>query len=436
MKKRIFCIMLALVLLPSCLGCTPTAPSGTSTLSGSTADPLPSFSINQGPPSDPSIPTIPQPPATGNPTQPNTTVTTIPPEQRGQVRLYTCDDRLYDIYCSLAADYKAIYGVEVIVLLGQGGSCRESLAAFMGSQQVPTVFCLHNGADMEYWAASLQDLTGSAVVSQLYSPALAFHSESKILAVAADVEGYGLIYNASLLAQAGFTRTDITDYAYFEMVCQRITKEKPGFYAFSGLQFTDTGHRGLACLLTGMLPQADQLQSFLKLYLANDKTSTNPLSQFLGEQTLFYVGGTWDYSKVAALGDNKLDILPAFAPDSGFLQCIPKLSWGVNSQVDARDIRESLDFLRWLVSSSGGKAAPVDRLQLLSPYKNADYYSNKLQEKLRIYMASEPIRASWDCCGGLDTAQLKALSTALNTYTKNTSAANWQKVIDILNGNT
>ncbi len=420
MKRRIFCIIFALAILLGCLGCSPDTPT-----TGSTGGSVPSTSTSQG------IPTDPLPPNTTVPTPP-TTITTIPPELRGQVRLYTCDAALYEAYCRMGADYTAIYGVEVVALLGQGGSCRESLAAFMGSEQVPTVFCLHSEADMEYWAANLYDLTGSAVVSQLYSTSLTHKSDGKILAVPVDVEGYGLIYNASLLAQAGFTRSDIVDYAYFELVCKRITKEKPGFYTFSGLDFSNTDHGGLACLLTGMLPEAEQLKSFLELYMANDKNSTNPLNQFLTEKTLFYVGGTWDYDKVASLGDNKLDILPAYGPNGGNLQCIARTSWGVNSQVEARDIRETLDFLRWIVTSHGGQEAPVDRLQLLSPYKDAAYYSNKLQEKLRIYMASEPVVTKWDCCD-TDGNQRSALSEALKTYTKDPSAANWQKVLEAWN---
>ncbi len=409
MLKRLLGLTLALLLLAACTPTAPSAGTGSSATAGSS----------------------PLPPLT---TQTPTAYPTIPPEERGQVRLYTCNSELYDIYTRLAADYTKVSGVEVSVILGQG-DCREALQAAMDGENAPTIFCLHGAEDLNYWQEALYDMTGSAVVSQLSSLAFAQKLDDKILAVAADVQGYGLIYNASLLAKAGFTRSDIKDFAYLELVCQRISTKKPGFSAFSALDFSDPGHYGNGCMLSGISADAQELRSFLQLYLAHDKASTDPLSQFLTEKTLFYLGGTWDYDRVAALGDNKLDILPAFSVSGGSLRCNVSLAWGVNAHVGEKDIRQSLDFLRWLVVAGPDGSAPVDSLELLAPYRAASYYGNKLEEKLRDYMSAEPVSVDWNCCGYLSDDQLQALSSALSTYVKSTTDENWQKVESILSGN-
>ncbi len=409
MLKRLFCISLGLMLL-FLSGCNP-APDSTA---GSSAS-VPSGN------SGTTTPTVIPP------------YTTIPPEERGTVRIYTCDATLYRHYLALADAYTAQNDVEVTVVLGEG-DCREALAAEMGSENAPTLLCLHSAEDLTYWQDSLYDLTGAAVISELYSLDFVKRAEDKILAVAADVQGYGLIYNASLLAQAGFTRSDITDFAYLELVCQRISKQKPGFSAFSGLDFSNAVHRDTACMLSGIAGDGEHLKRFLDLYLAHDKESSDPLQQFLDEKSLFYVGGTWDYEAVAALGDNKLELLPAYCTHGGSLKCITELCWGVNSRASDRDIRQTLDFMRWMVMARQDGPAPVDTLGFLAPYRGAGFYANKLEEKLRTYMSQEAVSVDWNCCNSMGQQQLQALNDALALYSKNSTVENWETVENILAG--
>ncbi len=365
------------------------------------------------------------------PTITNSDGSVIIPEP-GQVTLYTCDPQLVPVYGKLASEYTRLTGTVVTIVSGQGGNCYTELQQKLASNKVPTVFCLHDEASMNAMADSLFDLTGSAFADTLCAPEFGFRADGRLLALAADVEGCGLIYNAELLTKAGWTREDITSFADLQTTSQYITGSKPGYSVFSTPDFSDTGHKGLACLLAGQLSDPQQLRSFWDLYLANDKAADSALEQFLSQNSIFYAGGTWDYEKVAPLGDHKLDILPAYCPEGGSLQYITNMCWALNRSASPEDLDRTLDFMVWLVSARKNGSAPVDELGLLAPYADAASYQNPLEKKLRQYMASEAVSAAWACCPGKTEEDLASLSAALLAYAQAPSDETWAAVAEIL----
>ncbi len=410
---RKFLSAVSLVLMLACLltACGGPAPGSSGASSGSTPD---SQAPSQG-----VRPTTPG--STAGETDP-----TAPPAMPGKVSIYTCDEALAQVYRELAQEYVLQKGVEVSVVTSGGKPCGEALPELLASQEAPTVFCMHSGADMLALEAYLYDLTGSVVVSQLSNPAFALKKDGRILAVSAHIQGYGLLYNKELLARAGFTRTDIRNFADLEVACLLIRQAGLGISAFPALDFSDPDHGGSTCLLTGAQQDPESLRAFLTLYLANDKSTTNSRQLFLSGKTVFYLGGTWDYEAVSSLGDNKLDILPAFDQNGSGLRCTTELAWGVNGQASSVDIRQTLDFLRWLVTEHQG-AVPVDRLGLFSPYLQAKNYGNQLEKLLRGYIAEDPVSNGWGCCG-LSDPKLTELHFALKAYAANPTNTLWAKV--------
>ncbi len=347
---------------------------------------------------------------------------------RGSVQLYTCDPALASVFTSLAEAYTKQTGIQVTVITGSADSCGSDLEKAMASEAAPTLFCLHSREDMEKWQDSLYDLTGSALLEKLWSPDFALGADGKKLAITVDLEGSGLIYNATLMAQAGFTRSDIQDLADLEMVAQFITGKDLGYAAFSAIDLSATDHGSMACLLAGMLPTADALRSFWDLYLANSQRSGKSLDSFLAEDAVFYLGSTRDYEQVSGLGVSNLDILPAYSSAGSGLSCVSTLCWGVSSQAATQDIQQTLAFLDWLVTATEEGPAPIDGLGLLSPFRDAAAYSNLLEKKLRTYLSTEPATVSWDCCGSLSEDSLSALAAALATYSDDPTDENWQAV--------
>ena len=357
--------------------------------------------------------------------------TTLPPEP-GVVRLYSCDPALQAVYVDLAAEYYAETGTEVIVLSPGEGSCEETLSAMLASDQAPTLFCVHSREMFDVLQGKLQDLAGTPAASALYGEAFAYTADGKLLGLAANVTGSGLIYNAASLAKAGFSASDIKDFAYLSNTVHYITANRGSLnmYAFTAPDFTDSH---LMEHLAGLYRESDHLRSFVDLYFANTTSKTTTLHYFLNGTSVFYIGGTGDYDKVSSIGSNNLGFLPAYAEDTESVQCFSNHYWAVSGTASQTDIAETVKFLSWLVTVEDGQV-PVDRLGMLSPYQGAAYAGNTLEKALREYISTGNAHVSWTVGG--DTVDMDAFVAALQAYKADASDENWAAIVAALESKT
>lgn len=420
MKKRmliaaaavLFVIVAAVVLLPS--NTTPPDPStGAATTTGSTAD-------TTMPTVKPTTSVVVTPTGTTVITLPPPT-TTLPPEP-GVVRLYTCDAAQYEAYLALAAEYYGETGIEVLVLTpAEGETCEAALTRLLAGENAPSLFCVHSRQMLEQ--LQLYDLTDSAVAAQLYGPAFAQSVDGNMVALSMDVGGSGLIYNASKLAIAGFSESDISSFAALKVTVSYLTANKSELgYAFAAPDYTD---EHLMEHLAGLYPDADQLRAFFDMYLKNCTAKTTTLKYFTNGTTVFYIGGTAEYEKVASLGSNNLRFMPAYSQDTAMVQCFSSLYWAVNADVSDADIQETLDFWAWLVTAQAD-AAPIDRLGMLSPYQQATHADNILEKKLREYITDGDAYVTWNLSGNV--TDLEAFTAALKAYAASQTDENWAAV--------
>lgn len=376
---------------------------------------LPSAHPSQGVPDASTSPTTPTAP--DDPTVVPTTGTT--PEYSGVVRLYSCDDGFLAVFTELATEYTALTGVEVVVLRPEDG-CQETLKRYMESEDPPTVLCVHNQRQLKQWSNTLLDLEDTALAAALCNDGLGLRLNGKLLGVPAAVEGYGLLANAELLATGAYTCGEITNFSILTEVVQNLKNNS--IKAFPTATFT---MRDAWYLLMG-----EELQStrdFIDLYLTNCSTSGDPMSLFLNEKSAFYLSGTWDYDALAssagtALEVINLDILPNFS--AGVMQYICSTAWCVNAGARQEDIDATLAFMTWMVTAGEEAAAPVDRLEVLSPFADARWYGNQLQKKLRSYMLTEAAAIQWDG-GEMGT---DPLLMALNSYLAERTDENWEQL--------
>ncbi len=354
------------------------------------------------------------------------------PAWDGAFTLFTCDSALYTVFSQLAVEFNQVTGTQITVrTLQEGQTCREALLEAARNGDMPTLFCMHSQADMEAWENRLYDLKDTAVVQALCQETFALSSGDRILAVGADVDGYGLLYNASLLAKAGFTRTDIASYTDLETACQFITSKSFVFKAFSAPDFAQGQDRDLASILAGSL--GAELRSFWDLYIHSGGTGTQGLAQFQEGYSVFYVGGSWEHEQAAVIGSQNLDILPLYGASGGAMRYAVNLAWGLDSLAEAEDIRLALAFLGWLVTAPEEGTAPVDRLGLMSPFRDSATYQNTLEKKLRGYMNTEPALADWSV-SSLSEQQLISLCIALTQYSQDPTDDAWTAVEAILEG--
>ena len=400
MKKQVF-ILLACLLLSAAMCMTVSWPQ------------------QEGTPLLPILSTRPTKPTTSS-TQPSSV-----PEAPGVLRLYVCQREDVSVYEELAQQYSQHTGVECQILTGD-------LQTLMAGEDAPTIFCVHSQQEAARWADHGLDLTGNALLQQLYSQAFALQQEGKILGFAMDMDVNGLIYNAALLAKAGYTRTDITNFAELQAVVEYITIDRKvlGFQAFG----TAVSDRRLASILAGMSRDPAQIRGFLDLYLANDKTGGVAMEQFVGEQTVFLIGGIGDYEALEDLGIHNLDILPLFTENGGGLHCVCDTYWCVNGKASQADVEVSLDFLAWLVNAGEDGTVPVDALGWVSPFAEANGAENALARLLRKYIVAEPVNVQWSMENSRTLQEWEDLAAAFAAYIATPQEETWAAVEALLQG--
>lgn len=346
------------------------------------------------------------------------------PSREAAVRLYACDLEDRESLEELALQYEELTGISCRILTG-------NLEALMEGDEAPTIFCVHSQQEVEQWADRMLDLTGSAVLEMLVSPEFALTIEGKPLGVALDAECYGLIYNAALLARAGYTRSDITDFTSLQTITEYITRDRKvlGFHAFCQANLEDTV---LARYLAGLSNDPADIRLFFDSYLANATVQGDPLEQFVAGKTVFYVGGVWEYEQIAALGLSNLDILPLYTPGGGSFHCFDAVYWCVNAGALEEDIAAGLDFLNWLVRAGENGSAPADRLDALLPFTGVKGAGTAFERLLKKHIAAEPVRLRWEIAEGMTAEELSDLTLALSRYADQATDENWEAVASLL----
>lgn len=377
-------------------------------------------------------------------TQPPAQATAAPtvPAYLGEVRIYQCDPQKDDAWKAIAEQYTMQTGVRVTIMTVQSDDCADALAGYMQQTGAPTIFCLHSSADALLWEDHCLDLTGTRIVSHLQNDAFALRDGEAILGVAAEMESYGLIYNAQLLARAGYTASDITDLTALRDIAQDITANRRtlGFSAFVSPDLRSTAHRSMLCLLAGVSNDAAAVRSIVELYAANcaadvadfsQTTAQDALDDFLSGKAVFYPGGTWEYEKFDTIKDYNLGFVPIYTADTTNETGLDHLCtryWCINSQTSPLDQAASLSFLNWLVTAKEDEAAPADALEQLMPYRMTRYTANALEQLALESLRKGVATVREDPCGALSTALLEQLGDALAAYAASPTQELWDLV--------
>lgn len=362
-----------------------------------------------------------QPQATS--TAPTQTAPEPPAPPQPHVRILNDDPSLQAAWEKIAADYTKATNIPVTVIpAGQAG------------EETPTLFTLHSEAELDQWKDLCLDFSGSAVYNQLASWDLTLRDDQKVCGIANNIDTFGLIVNTELLARAGYTLSQITSLAELRQKAGTIytNQETLGFTAFASADLTGNMAAYLASI-------PDNFQAFLDLYINHstcypselaEKTAADSLEDFRSGKAVFYLGGTKEYQQ---LTDMKLDILPIFRgteDDARQCLCVAATSyWCVRNDAAPQDIQATLDFLAYLVTRDADGNVPVDQLQLLSPYRQATYSSNKLESHLRQDLVSGK---EWLICDPVEELP-EGYAEALLAYAAAPNGPNWDAVLAALN---
>lgn len=326
----------------------------------------------------------------------------------------------------------------------------QKLQSEISKSSAPTLFQVNGPTGFANWKDYCLDLTGSKVLGELANDALKLEGDGKVYAIDYVEEDYGIIYNKDLLTKAGYSADDIKDFDSLKKVADDIQARKAelgveGAFTSAGMdsssnwrytthlanmpihyEFKDENEDDTDAIKGTYLPQYKQI---FDLYLTDStcdpsqvasKTGDDAVNEFLNGKAVFYQNGTWAYKDIAALGDDKIGMIPLYigvkGEDKQGMCSGGENYWCVNPQASADDQAATLEFLNWVVTDDEATKAIAEDMGLTMPFKSAKEVANPLAKIAKEYVDKGCEAVAWDFVHIPSEEWKKNLSSALVSY--------------------
>ena len=306
-------------------------------------------------------------------------------------------------------DYAKLYtektGVEVKVITGGGSSDYNTvLKAEMQSGREPDIWVIEGPTGYELWKDKIADMTGADWTQYT---AAAYVADGKVVGFPVAVEGYGMAYNADILAKAGIDPKTLTNFdaykAAFEkldsmkeelgldMVVSMVAGTVPGMTWVTGLHnfnvYLSVGlERGDSTIIDKLLKgevdaerfhQYCQYVALLFKYsdpdmLLNGNQETQMVA-FTSGKAAFYHQGNWMDPTIAQAGGVTFPV--AYAPhaflkeDTDGILTDAAAWYVVNSK---GNVEEATAYLNALCGTDEGKEYMVDKAGMIPAFSNVE----------------------------------------------------------------
>ena len=330
------------------------------------------------------------------------------PAAEGSVYYLNFKPEADEAWQSLAKTYTQLTGVPVKVVTAASGTYQEILTAEMDKSEAPTMFQVGNQGAVATWGEYCYDLTGTDVWNEMTTHAFDLtNADGFTYSIGYCYECFGIIVNKALLEQAGHSIDEITNFESLKAVADDIHARAAelGFDAFSsaGLdgssswrfsghlanmplyyEFRDDGVTAQPATITGAY--LDNFKAIWDLYITDSATTGADLltatgdaseAEFGNGQAVFYQNGSWEYSALTGnygMNADDLQMIPIYCGVEGEeeagLCSGTENCWAVNVEADEADIKATLDFMKWVVTSEEGTTMLAEQFGPC-PFKNA-----------------------------------------------------------------
>ena len=333
---------------------------------------------------------------------------------------------------ALAKTYTDQTGVPVKVVTAASGEYETMLVSEMDKDGAPTLFQCNEGG-VATWGDFCYDLSDSAVYNELASKDYALkNADGEVISIAYCLETYGIIVNKALLEQAGHSLDEITDFDSLKAVADDIHARagELGFDAFTsaGLdgssswrfsghlanmplfyEFRDDGVSSKPATIKGTY--LDNYKKVWDLYITDSATTGAALLTATGDQAeaefgegkaVFYQNGTWEYSNLTGekfgMNADDLTMIPIYCGVEGEekagLCTGTENYWSVNKNAKEEDIKATLDFLYWVVTSEEGTTMMGEQFGAC-PFNSSKAPSNPFSALANEYVANGCYPVTW-----------------------------------------
>ena len=332
---------------------------------------------------------------------------------------------------ALAKTYTEQTGVPVKVVTAASGEYETMLVSEMDKDGAPTLFQCNEGG-VATWGDFCYDLSDSTVYNELASKDYALkNADGEVISIAYCLETYGIIVNKALLEQAGHSLDEITDFDSLKAVADDIHARagELGFDAFTsaGLdgssswrfsghlanmplfyEFRDDGVSSKPATIKGTY--LDNYKKVWDLYITDSATTGAALLTATGDQAeaefgegkaVFYQNGTWEYSNLTekfGMNPDDLTMIPIYCGVEGEekagLCTGTENYWSVNKNAKEEDIKATLDFLYWVVTSEEGTSMMAEQFGAC-PFNSSKAPSNPFSALANEYVANGCYPVTW-----------------------------------------
>ena len=335
---------------------------------------------------------------------------------------------------TLAAAYTAETGVPVKVVTAASGQYDATLTAELDKDAAPTMFQVGNVGAVNSYGEFCYNLEGTDVYNQMTTHDFDLkNADGETVSIGYCYEAFGIIVNKALLEQAGHSLDEITNFESLKAVADDIhaRASELGFDAFTsaGLdgssswrfsghlanmplyyEFRDDNVTAQPATIKGTY--LDNYKNIWDLYITDSATTGAALLTATGDQAeaefgegkaVFYQNGTWEYSNLTAadkFGMNAADLamIPIYCGVDGEEQaglCAgTENCWAVNKNASEEDIKATLDFMNWVVTSDAGTTMLAEQFGPC-PFKNAKTPENVFFADANAYTAAGNYIVTW-----------------------------------------
>jgi len=352
---------------------------------------------------------------------------------KGSVYYLNFKPEANDAWQQLAKDYTAETGVTVKVVTAASGQYDNTLTAEMDKSSAPTMFQVGNQGAVTTWGEYCYDLKDTDFVKELTTNDFNLYDESgKLCSVGYCYEAFGIIVNKALLEKAGHKLDEIKDFASLKTVADDIHARAAelGFDAFTsaGLdgssswrfsghlanmplyyEFRDDKITAQPATIKGTY--LANYKNIWDLYITDSATTGAALTGATGDQAeaefgegkaVFYQNGTWEYANLTGetfgMKAEDLAMIPIYCgvegEDKAGLCCGTENCWAVNAKASEADIKATLDFMKWVVTSEKGTAMMAEQFGPI-PFKNAKAPENVFFAQANEYTANGNYIVTW-----------------------------------------
>lgn len=366
---------------------------------------------------------------------------------------------------ALAKTYTEKTGVPVKVVTAASGKYDDTLTSEMDKEDAPTLFQCGNQGALKTWGDFCYDLSKSDFYKEMTTDDFNLKGPNgEILAAGYCYEAFGIIVNKTLLEKAGYKLEDIKDFDSLKKAADDIhaRAKELGFDAFSsaGLdgssswrfsghlanmplyyEFRDDKVEAQPATIKGTY--LDNYKAIWDLYITDSATTGAALATSTGDastaefkegKAVFYQNGSWEYSGLieAGLKAEELAMIPIYCGVEGEekagLCCGTENCWSVNKNAPEEDIKATLDFMYWVVTSEEGTKLMAEQFGPC-PFKKAKTPENVFFAQASDYINKGNYTVSWafNYTPAVDDWRAGVVD-ALTQYTAKPSDAAWDKV--------